>query len=279
MPAVIRADTDLFNSDDYRGISNGSTVFVVTSALGKFVHYVSGRNVRFVLITGAGVIGVPNEISDLNRINWRAFMRTHVTKWYTQNYDLDHTHPNVYSLPLGINFHSLTEAKGAHEWGLPRNECVQDRELQKIASAAPSHRDSRVFVPRMARMHRYGNDREIAYKALHPKSTFLSFQRSPMRRNELWSEMSRHRFVVSPLGMGMDCHRTWEALALGCIPIVRRSTLVHSLFKGLPVVAVDAWSDVNESTIRVWHRKMHNITPEAIKRYAKMDFWLKRIVT
>ena len=202
-------------------------------------------------------------------------MRTHVTKWYTQNYDLDHTPEYVLSATRD-QFSLIVRGKGRTRMGCQKR-CIQDRELQKIANAAPWHRDSRVFVPRMARMHRYGNDRDIAYKALHPKSNFLVFQRSPMRRNDLWKEMSRHRFVVSPLGMGMDCHRTWEALALGCIPIVRRSTLVHSLFKGLPIVVVDEWSDVNESAIGVWRRTMH--TPATIKRYAKLDFWLQRIVT
>ena len=32
--------------------------------------------------------------------------------------------------------------------------------------------------------------------------------------------MIKYTFILSPAGIGLDCHRTWEALCLGCIPIV-----------------------------------------------------------
>jgi len=41
----------------------------------------------------------------------------------------------------------------------------------------------------------------------------------------------------------MDCHRTWEALALGCIPIVKRNPICR-LLVDLPVMIVDDWSEV-----------------------------------
>jgi hypothetical protein len=51
--------------------------------------------------------------------------------------------------------------------------------------------------------------------------------------------------VLSPHGNGLDCHRTWEALALGCIPIVKSSG-VDPLFEGLPVWIVHEWSEVTQ---------------------------------
>ena len=37
----------------------------------------------------------------------------------------------------------------------------------------------------------------------------------------MWLEhYGTHRFVLSPPGHGLDCHRTWEAILLGAIPIV-----------------------------------------------------------
>ena len=55
-------------------------------------------------------------------------------------------------------------------------------------------------------------------------------------------------FVVSPRGHGYDCHRTWEALALGCIPIVKHSPIDH-VFDHLPVLIVREWSDVNRELL------------------------------
>ena len=55
--------------------------------------------------------------------------------------------------------------------------------------------------------------------------------------------LSESKFVLSPAGNGFDCHRTWEALYLGSIPIVKRA---HWPFinKPLPVLIIDEWEDL-----------------------------------
>ena len=58
----------------------------------------------------------------------------------------------------------------------------------------------------------------------------------------------KYAFVVSPYGGGPDCHRTWEALALGCIPIIK-SCKMDPLFEGLPVLLVRRWSDVTQDLL------------------------------
>jgi hypothetical protein len=56
-----------------------------------------------------------------------------------------------------------------------------------------------------------------------------------LSRSQTWGEMCKYSFVLSPFGNGYDCHRTWEALLLGCIPIMKKSR-IDSLFKYLPVL-------------------------------------------
>jgi hypothetical protein len=51
------------------------------------------------------------------------------------------------------------------------------------------------------------------------------------------------RYVLSPAGNGPDCHRTWEAMYLGAIPIVRRQLWPFAGFD-LPVVVIDEWEDL-----------------------------------
>lgn len=50
-------------------------------------------------------------------------------------------------------------------------------------------------------------------------------------------------FVISPPGNGLDCHRTWEAIYLGCVPVVLRSSLSEEFTTNLPILVVDDWSD------------------------------------
>jgi len=53
----------------------------------------------------------------------------------------------------------------------------------------------------------------------------------------------RTKFVISPPGNGNDCHRTWEALYLGAVPVVLRDFLATSLTADLPILAVDSYED------------------------------------
>jgi len=62
--------------------------------------------------------------------------------------------------------------------------------------------------------------------------------------------MRKSLFVPSPAGNGPDCHRTWEAIYLGCVPVVLKSE-----FTGLeswPVLLIDDWSDlINKSSLEL----------------------------
>lgn len=282
MPTQIRADTSHFTEAEYAGVGNGSFVFVVTSSLGRFVHLMRNRTVRFYLMTGAGVLGSPMEVSATLGVDWRAFLQTHVIRWYTQNHDLGYdSHPLVHAVPLGIDFHTLAEAQvTGHPWGARQTECAQAAQLRDVADAAPEldGRDATVYVPRMALMHRYGNDRRRAYAKVRRGEPYLTFQSTPLSRTELWRQMARHRFVLSPLGMGMDCHRTWEALALGSIPIVRRSPLVSSLFRDVSsIVVVDDWTDVNRTSVAAWTSAFRHMRRRDVQWYARLDTWLDRL--
>lgn len=46
------------------------------------------------------------------------------------------------------------------------------------------------------------------------------------------------RMALSPPGLGFDCHRTYELLAAGVVPIVQHSTM-DRMFAHLPVILVD----------------------------------------
>ena len=51
---------------------------------------------------------------------------------------------------------------------------------------------------------------------------------------EYYKKLAKTRFVVSPLGVGLDSYRSWESLYLGAYPIVRTSSL-DELYENLPV--------------------------------------------
>jgi hypothetical protein len=81
---------------------------------------------------------------------------------------------------------------------------------------------------------------------------------------------------VSPHGNGLDCHRTWEALALGCIPIVKSSG-IDPLFDELPVWIVNQWSDVTADAMRTKIEEFRNINFNYDK--LTVGYWKSKIVS
>ena len=86
--------------------------------------------------------------------------------------------------------------------------------------------------------------------------------------------MSTYTFVLSPFGNGMDCHRTWEALCLGCIPILKAPNF-RIMFENLPVLIVDNWSEVNNElllkTIDEFKQRTFNYEKLSLK------YWINKI--
>jgi hypothetical protein len=64
--------------------------------------------------------------------------------------------------------------------------------------------------------------------------------------------LSSSKYVLSPPGNGPDCHRTWEALYLGAIPIVKRDFWNFEVLRN-NVVVLDSWEDI--STYRDLQKK------------------------
>ena len=54
--------------------------------------------------------------------------------------------------------------------------------------------------------------------------------------------MRKSLFVPSPAGNGLDCHRTWEALYLGAVPVILKSEFCGD--SSWPVLVIDKWDEL-----------------------------------
>ena len=56
--------------------------------------------------------------------------------------------------------------------------------------------------------------------------------------------LSKHKFCLVPPGNGIDCHRTWECLYLGVIPIVI-DHIHNNSFNDLPILIISDWNIID----------------------------------
>ena len=91
---------------------------------------------------------------------------------------------------------------------------------------------------------------------------------------QCYMDWEPYKFILSPQGAGLDCHRTWEALICGLIPIVKTST-IDEVFENLPVVIVNDWNEINEISLNQWfediNKKKQNNAFNMDKLY--LDYW------
>ena len=59
------------------------------------------------------------------------------------------------------------------------------------------------------------------------------------------TNMSKCKWVISPPGNGIDCHRTWEALYIGCIPIVIDNYIYENW--DLPILRINDYSELTNN--------------------------------
>jgi len=58
------------------------------------------------------------------------------------------------------------------------------------------------------------------------------------------AELQDHKFMICPVGHGLDCHRNWESLYLRRVPVMKLSPYFTRLMDGFPVLFVNDWSDI-----------------------------------
>jgi len=101
---------------------------------------------------------------------------------------------------------------------------------------------------------------------------------------EFLIDLKSHTFCLSPSGGGLDCHRTWEALHMGCIPIIRPlvnpslklAEGFNAMFKDLPVIIVENWEEVTPEFLEEKLKEFKNMQFNYSKLY--FSYWKEMIL-
>jgi hypothetical protein len=153
-------------------------------------------------------------------------------------------HPKLQALPIGLDFHTVGEKEGT--WGLRKvSPVAQERLLLNNLYDAPEQKLNAYYCNWLSN-GMYG-DRQECYDKIDKELCF--FENLPRSRKFMLQRQAEFALTVSPRGVGYECHRTYESLVLGSMPIVRRNPLVDCLYNDLPVIKVDDWSEVNRKML------------------------------
>ncbi len=231
-------------------VAPGSTIFLKTDYLDHFFREIHPHiPSRYILITHNGDLGIPGpwaQMLDDDRL----------IAWFGQNTE-GCIHPKLHPIPIGI---------ANRYWG-HGDTVVFDLVRGQLGALSKQHLLYMNFS-----IGTYFQERSLVHNRFVDQP--FCFASSPQGLHSYLVETASSKFVLSPRGNGLDCHRTWEALYMGAIPIVRTST-ADAMYEGLPVLIIQDWQEVTEPFLEQKYAEMSKKTYQMERIYA--DYWLKLI--
>lgn len=260
------------NDFDFSGFRDGMTIYVPTSAIGDFVQIMPHLNGRFILVSGDCDWCAPNDVFPNSQDFIHFIDSPQIIHWYCQNC-VFHQHPKVSPIPIGMDYHTMSY--GDHVWGNKASPRKQEELLKTIFAEAPPLWERYVGCYanfQFAMTTRFAEQRANAINNIDHR--LIYYEPHLKTREECWRTQSKFAFVLSPSGNGFDCHRTWEALNLGCIPIVL-TTPIDEVYADLPVWIVNDWREVNVENMK---RKIIEFKNKKFNRNKlKLEYWVNKI--
>lgn len=129
---------------------------------------------------------------------------------------------------------------------------------------------------------------------LNRKSILENLKRNGIHNaiiSDYFQKLPEYKFVISPEGNGIDCHRHYEALMAGCIPIVERNPLIKHKYRGCPILFTSDYSEITEEYLEARYAEMIDTeydfsrlfmeyyTPEQIKTIRECgNYWVTRFL-
>jgi hypothetical protein len=137
---------------------------------------------------------------------------------------------NVYPIPIGL------ENRSFHTNGVPKDF----RKLIRKGIPSIDQRRNQILVSFSVSTNP-AQRRDAIHKVNQIKTPEVRTFNGGV--GDYHREVLNSRFVLSPPGNGYDCHRTWEAIYLGAIPIVKRQFWPFE-HMNLPVIIIDDWENL-----------------------------------
>jgi hypothetical protein len=266
--------TYLKNMLESTNMKNGMSIYVCSDLLKFFVNNILPKiKHTFVLVSGDSDLCVPREILTQNE-TFKLLNSPYLLKWFAQNTKFT-VNNKIVQMPIGIDYHTIS-SNPQHPWKISsENHLPESQEnilIKLINTSSPFYeRIPKIYITYTTINDRF-NQRKyslqiIPAELMIKKNKFTS-------RTEVWKEMINYTFILSPAGVGLDCHRTWEALCLGCIPIVCIPEFTN-MFEDLPVLVVNNWKELTkellQQTIELFKTKQFNYEK------LKLSYWKNMI--
>ena len=155
------------------------------------------------------------------------------TCWLAQNKDIDS--PGIHPIPIGLENMVLRTTSAARGGQFSSEVPGAQQKAQLI------DRINSLGIPKSGDVYMnfnigtYPAERQQVWDRFKTMPWVTATQKLTLE--QFYFDLASYKFVISPRGNGVDCHRTWEALYMRTIPIVKSSVHMNG-FSDLSITLI-----------------------------------------
>jgi len=236
------------NKIDLSKIEENDVVFVESDLLDQFFRNILPRiSKKIILISHNGDINIDS--------SFLPFINEKITMWYAQNKITENS--KIEFLPIGL------ENARFNTNGIVSNFLTNKYNKPHLNKILVGFSLSTNF-----------KSRTNCFENLKNGPNTLQIE-NKLSNSDYFEMLKSTRFVASPEGNGFDCHRTWEAIYLNCIPVLLKNNFTKNLIN-LPVLILDDWKEFNLFSEEKLNKLYYEIISKD-KSMAYFEFWKNKI--
>jgi len=241
---------DFIQGEKFQSLRNNNIIYCATHDVNRlFRNYIFDK--PFILITHNSdgyITDNPRHVNTLEPHHHAdvSIMPSKLYKWY--GCMVEYQHEKIFSIPIGVenSMHLGDKGQIIIDTVNQKNEKYQDK-LLFVNFKISNNYTERISAYKAVEGKEFCTFSEIMFteEQLNPPTeAFPPIQTEPY--DVFAREVSKHKFVLCPVGNGLESHRLWETLYLGSIPITRRNVNYSFYEDKLPILMVDDWSEITQ---------------------------------
>ena len=110
--------------------------------------------------------------------------------------------------------------------------------------------------------------------AIEFSSKNLFINSGPFEREKYFENLSTHKYMLCPLGNGMQSPKIIEAILNCCIPVMTDNITSRRLIKkGFPILIVNEWAEINEKKLNENYDRLETEIKVFREKVKDLDKW------
>jgi len=195
--------------------------FIKTDYINEFATAILPKiNYKFILLTHDSDFSIPGNTNILEN--------PFLIKWFGMN--VHSLHPKLQAMPIGM-----------------ANEVWPHGNKQTMVKIINENNQKTNLVYCNFDPNTNPEQRYNAMKKLR-QLPFIDFDFVKHDYESYLRKVSTYKYIISPPGNSVDCHRIWESMYLKTIPICLKSIPLH-YFKSEPILFLDDWGQLSRDLI------------------------------